>query len=56
MPILPVGKVGFRKGLYMASTDEIYMTIKGKGGHGAQPQANIDPIVAMAQVITAFNR
>lgn len=56
MPILPVGKVGFRKGLYMASTDEIYMTIKGKGGHGAQPQANIDPIVAMAQVITSLQQ
>ena len=33
MPLIPVGKVGFRKGIYMASTDEIYMTIKGKGGH-----------------------
>lgn len=56
MPLLPVGKVGFRKGLYMASTDEIYMTIKGKGGHGAQPHQNIDPIVAMAQVITALQQ
>jgi len=56
MPILPVGKIGFRKGLYMASTDEIYMTIKGKGGHGAQPHQNIDPVVAMAQVITALQQ
>ncbi|MFM9945527.1 MAG: M20 family metallopeptidase [Bacteroidia bacterium] len=56
MPILPVGKVGFRKGLYMASTDEIYMTIRGKGGHGAQPHQNIDPVVAMAQVITALQQ
>ena len=56
MPILPVGKVGFRKGLYMASTDEIYMTITGKGGHGAQPHQNIDPIVATAQVITALQQ
>lgn len=56
MPLLPVGKVGFRKGLYMASTDEIYMTIQGRGGHGAQPQANIDPVVAMAQVITALQQ
>ncbi len=54
MPILPVGKVGFRKGLYMASTDEIYMTIRGKGGHGAQPHQNIDPVVAMAHVITGL--
>lgn len=56
MPLLPVGKVGFRKGLYMASTDEIYITIRGKGGHGAQPHQNIDPIVAMAQVITALQQ
>ena len=56
MPLLPVGKVGFRKGLYMASTDEIYMTIKGKGGHGAQPHQNIDPTVAMAQVIAALQQ
>ncbi len=56
MPLLPVGKVGFRKGLYMASTDEIYMTIRGKGGHGAQPHQNIDPIVAMAQVIIALQQ
>ncbi len=56
MPLLPMGKVGFRKGLYMASTDEIYMTIRGKGGHGAQPHQNIDPVVAMAQVITALQQ
>jgi len=56
MPLLPVGTVGFRKGLYMASTDEIYMTIRGKGGHGAQPHQNIDPVVVMAQVITALQQ
>ncbi len=56
MPIIPVGKVGFRKGLYMASTDEIYMTIRGKGGHGAQPHQNIDPVVAMAQVISGLQQ
>ncbi len=56
MPILPVGKVGFRKGLYMASTDELYMTIRGKGGHGAQPHQNIDPVVAMAQVIIGLQQ
>ena len=56
MPLLPAGTVGFRKGLYMASTDEIYMTIRGKGGHGAQPHQNIDPVTAMAQVITALQQ
>lgn len=56
MPLLPVGTVGFRKGLYMASTDEIYMTITGKGGHGAQPHQNIDPITTTAQVISALQQ
>ncbi len=54
MPLIPVGKVGFRSGLYMASTDELYVTIKGKGGHGAMPHLCIDPVVVMAQMITAL--
>ena len=54
MPLIDAGKIGNRSGKYMASTDEIYVTIKGKGGHGAQPQQNIDPVVIMAQMITAL--
>ncbi|WP_026063064.1 M20 metallopeptidase family protein [Pedobacter arcticus] len=54
MPLIEAGKVGLRSGKYMASTDELYVTIKGKGGHGAQPQQNIDPVVIMAQIITAL--
>jgi amidohydrolase len=54
MPLLEVGKVGFRKGMYMASADEIYITIIGKGGHAAHPQNCIDPIAISAQVITAL--
>jgi amidohydrolase len=54
MPLIPVGKVGFRSGLYMASTDEIYVTIKGKGGHGAMPHLGVDPVVVMAQLINAL--
>jgi amidohydrolase len=54
MPMIEAGKIGIRSGKYMASTDEIYVTIKGKGGHGAQPQQNIDPVVIMAQMITAL--
>ncbi|WP_257669352.1 M20 metallopeptidase family protein [Parapedobacter tibetensis] len=56
MPMIPAGKVGFRAGKYMASTDELYVTIKGKGGHGAQPQQNIDPVVIMAHIITALQQ
>ncbi|MFM7079946.1 MAG: M20 family metallopeptidase, partial [Bacteroidota bacterium] len=37
MPLIDAGKIGFRSGIYMASTDEIYLRVKGKGGHGAMP-------------------
>jgi amidohydrolase len=55
-PQLEVGKVGFRKGKYMASTDEVYITVKGKGGHGAMPHLNIDPITTAAQLIIALQQ
>ncbi|HWD90692.1 MAG TPA: M20 family metallopeptidase [Mucilaginibacter sp.] len=54
MPLIEAGKVGFRAGKYMASTDEIYVTVKGKGGHGAQPQSNIDPVIITAHMLTAL--
>ena len=53
-PELPAGKVGFKSDWYMASTDEIYITVQGKGGHGAKPNQCIDPIVASAQLILAL--
>lgn len=56
MPLIDAGKVGFRAGKYMASTDEIYVTVKGKGGHGAQPQNNIDPVVIAAHLIVALQQ
>jgi amidohydrolase len=56
MPQLPVGVTGFRPGLYMASTDELYLTVKGKGGHGAMPHFNIDPVTAAAQIIVALQQ
>lgn len=56
MPLIPAGKVGFRAGKYMASTDELYVTVTGKGGHGAQPQQNIDPVVITAHIITALQQ
>jgi len=54
MPLIDAGKVGFRAGKYMASTDEIYVTVHGKGGHGAQPQQNIDPVIITAHILTAL--
>ncbi len=56
MPFINTGKVGFRKGLYMASTDEIYITVHGKGGHGAMPHLCIDPVAVSAQIIVALQQ
>ncbi|TGE21961.1 amidohydrolase [Hymenobacter aquaticus] len=52
-PMLPAGKVGLRPGRYMASTDELYLTVRGKGGHGAMPEQNLDPVLVAAHVIVA---
>ncbi len=56
MPQLPVGKVGFKPGLYMASADEIYIKVIGKGGHGAMPDINIDPVVIASHIIVALQQ
>jgi amidohydrolase len=56
MPFLPAGKVGFRGGLYMASTDELYVKVIGKGGHGATPHLNIDPVLISAHIITSLQQ
>lgn len=55
-PPLEVGKVGFCPGKYMASADEIYVTITGKGGHGALSQDCIDPIVIAGYLITTLQQ
>ncbi len=56
MPLIPVGKVGFRSGMYMASADEIYLTVKGKGGHGAIPELAIDPVLITSHIIVALQQ
>lgn len=56
MPAIYTGKVGFRPGLYMASTDEIYVKIHGKGGHGAMPHLTVDPIAIAANLIVALQQ
>ncbi len=55
-PLIPAGTVGFRGGLMMASCDEIYINIYGKGGHGAVPQNCIDPILISAQVLVSLQQ
>lgn len=56
MPLIDAGKVGFRSGIYMASTDELYVTVHGKGGHGAQPHQNIDPVLIAAHIVVALQQ
>jgi len=56
MPLIQSGKVGFRSGIYMASTDELYVTVHGKGGHGAQPHQNIDPVLITAHILVALQQ
>jgi amidohydrolase len=56
MPFIEAGKVGFRKGIYMASADELYITVKGKGGHGAMPETLIDPVLIASHMIVALQQ
>lgn len=53
-PEMDTGKIGIKEGKYMASTDEIYIEVRGKGGHGATPELDIDPIVAASHVVIAL--
>jgi len=55
-PELPAGTVGMKSGRYMASTDELYLTVKGKGGHGAIPDRNIDPVLIASHIVTAMQQ
>jgi amidohydrolase len=51
---LPVGLVGVTPGPWMAAVDEITVTVRGRGAHGAMPQASVDPVVCLAQIVTAL--
>lgn len=55
-PELEVGKIGMRSGKYMASTDEVHLVVKGKGGHAAIPHKVIDPVVITAHIILALQQ
>jgi amidohydrolase len=56
MPLLDSGKVGFRSGQYMASADEIRLTIRGKGGHAAMPHLNTDSVLIASHVVVALQQ
>jgi amidohydrolase len=52
-PDIPVGKVGFRSGKFMASMDELFLTVRGKGGHAAMPEDAVDPVLLASHIIIA---
>ena len=54
--ILEVGQLSFRSGKVMASADELYITVKGKGGHAASPHLSIDPILIGSHLIIALQQ
>jgi amidohydrolase len=54
-PAMETGKVGFRPGMYMASTDELYLTVNGKGGHAAMPDDYINPLIVASEIILEIN-
>ena len=56
MPLLESGKIGYRPGKYMASTDEIYLIVKGSGGHAAMPWQLTDPVLIAAHIIVALQQ
>jgi len=51
---LPVGVVGVTAGPWMAAVDEFTVTVRGRGAHGAMPQASRDPVVCLAHMVTAL--
>src|SRR5882757_5066982 len=55
-PGLEVGKLSFRGGMVMASADEIYITIKGKGGHAAAPHLTVDTILVASHLIVSLQQ
>lgn len=56
LPEMEAGHVGFRPGLYMASSDEIYITVKGVGGHGALPEKISDPVLMASHILISLQQ
>lgn len=54
--MMDTGKLSFRGGQVMASADEIYITVKGKGGHAASPHLTVDPILISSHLIIALQQ
>jgi amidohydrolase len=56
LPEMEAGSVGFKPGMYMASSDEIYITVKGIGGHGALPENINDPILMASHILISLQQ
>lgn len=56
LPQMEVGRVGFRPGIYMASCDEIFIKVKGNGGHGAQPNLTVDTVLVASHIVIALQQ
>lgn len=56
LPDMPAGHVGFKPGMYMASGDEVYLTVKGKGGHAALPHTLNDNILIASNIIVSLQQ
>jgi amidohydrolase len=54
LPEMQAGHVGFKPGIYMASSDEIYITVKGRGGHGALRNNIKDPILMASRILLSL--
>jgi len=56
LPDMPTGHVGFKEGIYMASGDEVHITIHGKGGHAAMPHSLTDSVLIASHVVVALQQ
>jgi len=56
LPDMEAGHVGFKPGIYMASSDEIYITVNGKGGHGALPRHINDPVLMASHILISIQQ
>jgi amidohydrolase len=55
-PGLEIGKFSFRGGRSMASADEIYITVRGKGGHAATPHLTVDTVLVASHIVVALQQ
>lgn len=55
-PSMEAGRAGFKSGMYMASTDELYLTVMGRGGHAAMPQDYINPLIIASEILLEIDK